>query len=109
MYVVTVLFELVPGMEAKFQQAIAMNAATSLEVEPGCRQFDVCASAAEPHVVFLYEIYDDADAFELHLKSSHFLAFNEETNAFVARKTVQSYRRVFPIVDIPALSGSAAS
>ena len=36
----------------------------------------------------LYEIYDDAAAFDAHLATPHFAIFNEATAPLVASKTV---------------------
>jgi quinol monooxygenase YgiN len=44
MYVITVGFEIHRGHRARFMEAIAANAAASLERESGCRQFDVCVA-----------------------------------------------------------------
>ena len=44
--------------------------------------------------MFLYELYDSTEAFDVHLASPHFRAFNEETADLVAEKSVQSYREV---------------
>ena len=52
------------------------NAKVSRETEPGCRQFDVCVEA-DTGRTFLYELYDDRAAFEAHLASAHFKAFDE--------------------------------
>ena len=38
--------------------------------------------------IVLYEIYDDAAAFDAHLATPHFASFNEATAALVAKKTV---------------------
>jgi len=38
--------------------------------------------------VVLYEIYDDAAAFEVHKKTPHFALFDRESAPFVATKTV---------------------
>ena len=44
MYVVTVLFKIHPSNYGEFMKAMVGNAHTSLQDEPGCNQFDVCAS-----------------------------------------------------------------
>jgi len=95
MYVVTVAFEPKPEHAEAFRAALLANAMTSREVEPGCRQFDVCV---EPDTgrIFLYELYDDRAAFDAHLASDHFKAFDASVRDWVAGKDVRTYRRVAP-------------
>ncbi len=40
--------------------------------EPGCRKFFVSRSDENPDHLFLYEEYDDEDAFKAHLETPHF-------------------------------------
>ena len=91
MHVVTVLFTIQAAHYPNFLSAMLQNAATSLADEPGCSQFDVCEGTN--HTIFLYEIYADAAAFELHLASKHFVAFNQKTAPWVANKQVQIFSR----------------
>ncbi len=87
--VILVEFELHPGKEPEFRRLVLENAAASLRDEPGCRQFDVLTPEAGPgDKIVLYEIYDDAAAFDAHLATPHFAVFNEVTTPLVARKTV---------------------
>ena len=95
MYVVTVEFVARPAFADAFLREMVANAAASREREPGGRQFDVCASA-EDGDVFLYEVYDDRAAFDAHLASPHFKAFNAATVDWIERKTVRTYARVDP-------------
>ncbi|MDP9174950.1 MAG: antibiotic biosynthesis monooxygenase [Planctomycetota bacterium] len=65
------------------------QAATSLETETACQRFDVCLDPDDRCRVFLYEIYDDRQAFDLHLKTPHFLSFNSAVSPWVADKRVR--------------------
>ncbi len=38
--------------------------------------------------VFLYEVYDDAAAFDAHKRTPHFAAFDRDSVPFVAAKVV---------------------
>ena len=96
MYVVSVLFTLKPEHTATFLEAMIHNANTSLAVEPGCRQFDVCVPHNGPNEVFLYEIYDSKAAFAGHLVSDHFQVFNTLSAPWVANKVVHTMQRVSP-------------
>ena len=96
MYVITVEFAVHQDRIAAFREAMVDNARASRTHEPGCRQFDVCADPADAAVVFLYEVYDDKAAFDAHLASAHFAAFDARVRDWVVRKTVRSYARVDP-------------
>ena len=74
-------------------RAMRLNAKTSLAVEPGCRQFDVCESESPDRTVFLYEVYDSKDDFALHLQSTHFVQFSQLTEPWVSRKEVRLFMR----------------
>jgi quinol monooxygenase YgiN len=96
MHVVTVVFSIHATDYRAFMQAMVGNARTSLQDEPGCRQFDVCESPAHPGKVFLYEVYKTEADFQAHLATSHFLAFNALTAPWVAGKVVEVYRLAWP-------------
>ncbi|WP_170389870.1 putative quinol monooxygenase [Ruegeria arenilitoris] len=93
MYAVTVTFELKPGTRERFLPLILDNARKSLSDEPGCLQFDVCAGDG-PAIVFLYEIYSNADAFRIHLDSPHFKTFDLAVSDMVVRKQVNTFSEV---------------
>jgi len=90
MFVVTVRFQTTPADHAKFLTLITRNAAQSLDLEPGCQRFDVCSGA--PGEVFLYELYDNAAAFEAHKGMAHFKEFNDASAALVTGKQVAIYQ-----------------
>ena len=89
--VVTVEFVALPQHADAFRAAMIANARASREGEPGCRQFDVCVTEGEPERVFLYEIYDDRAAFDAHLGSAHFKAFDATVAPWLQTKTVRTY------------------
>ena len=93
MFVVTVTFVLKPDMGDMFLPLMVENARTSKDQEEGCHQFDVCRGDDE-NVVFLYEVYDDAQAFQTHLKSEHFLIFDAAVRDMIQTKTVYTFDRV---------------
>ena len=91
MFVVTVAFRSVPDKATDFLVALRENAATSLRDEPGCHRFDVCTDPDDPEAFFLYELYTDAQAFEAHKATRHFLAFDALVRDWTAAKTVKTY------------------
>lgn len=88
MYCVTVLFEVLPQHRDAFRARVVIQAEVSLRDEPGCKQFDVWTDPERPDQVYLYEVYDDRAAFETHLATPHFKAFDQEVGAWVVNKTV---------------------
>jgi quinol monooxygenase YgiN len=96
MYVVVVDFTVKPEFVEAFREEMVKNARASREREPGCRQFDVCIAPGDPASIFLYEVYDDRAAFDAHLTTPHFLAFNEGTVPWLAAKTVRTLERIEP-------------
>jgi quinol monooxygenase YgiN len=96
MFVVTVLFTIHAAHWDSFIKAIHLNAQTSLAIEAGCRQFDVCVGEPEQHTVFLYEVYDSRSEFAAHLAAPHFLQFNTQTMPWVMDKQVYTFTRMTP-------------
>ena len=95
-FVVTVEFVVKPEFVDAFTAAMIENASTSRRDEPGCRQFDVCVLPADRARIFLYEIYDDRTAFDVHLAAPHFKAFDAKVAEWVASKSVRLYERIDP-------------
>ncbi|MEM9147117.1 MAG: putative quinol monooxygenase [Pseudomonadota bacterium] len=91
MFVVTVLFEVGEPDAARFLLRMRQQAEDSLRLEPACRRFDVCTDPEQAGRVFLYELYDDRAAFDVHLASAHFRDFDTEVAPIVRSKTVQTW------------------
>lgn len=89
MYLVAVTFHVTEGREDDFLARVLQQAEDSLG-EEGCRRFDVWTSPDGPRSVFLYEIYDDRTAFDVHLASDHFRAFDAEVSPWIADKRVET-------------------
>ncbi len=94
MFVVAVTFQIKPGQTNSFLPLMMDNAKASLDKEPGCVQFDVCVDEAEGDKVFLYELYVDRAAFDLHLASNHFIEFDRAVAPMIETKQVQTFTRV---------------
>ena len=93
MFVVTVHFTIDPERSDDFMALMLENAARSRRDEPSCRQFDVCIDDARPGSVFLYELYDDAAAFDAHLAAPHYTAFAAATAPMVRERAIARWRR----------------
>lgn len=93
-FAVVVTFNIKPDALAAFMPLMLENARTSLRSETGCHQFDVATDPERPNEVFLYEIYADPAAFDAHLASAHFRAFDAETAGMIDAKDVRIYKSV---------------
>jgi len=91
MFAVTVTFRIHPDQMSAFLPLMVENARRSRTDEPGCQQFDICRDGDS---VFLYEIYDDRAAFDAHLQTAHFLAFDGATQDMIASKEITLFPEV---------------
>jgi (4S)-4-hydroxy-5-phosphonooxypentane-2,3-dione isomerase len=71
------------GCLERFEELVLTNARLSLRDEPGCQRFDVLVAADDQRRIVLYEIYDDASAFEAHLNTPHYRDFATGTRDMV--------------------------
>ncbi len=94
MYVVAVNFDVEPQHIEAFKREMLINARNSVELEPGCRQFDVTVSVDDPAHIFLYEIYDDEAAFQEHLASAHFKTVDTTIAPWVCEKKIRIFNLV---------------
>ena len=88
MFVITVDFEIKSEFVNEFRNRVLQQAKDSLHNEEKCLIFDVCFDEKNTKKVFLYEIYQDKDAFDYHLKSDHYLSFDKDVKNWVTKKTV---------------------
>ncbi len=91
MFVVTVVFEVKPDFAEDFRAAVRRQAETSLSREKACCRFDLCRDKSLTTRFFLYEIYADKAAFDLHLASDHFADFDDKVGFWVTGKTVDCW------------------
>ncbi len=96
MYVITVVFEVNANHADAFATAMHENAKDSLEKEAGCHQFDVSYAPDDKTTCFLYELYTDRAAFEVHLDTAHFKSFDAKVTPWLESKSVQAYERAWP-------------
>lgn len=90
-FVITVDFEIHEGKLQEFMPMMLDNAEKSRTLEPGCDRFDVLLQDGGGQHVFLYEIYKDKAAFDAHLKTAHFLDFNQRSAALIKGRAVGRY------------------
>ena len=96
MLAVCVDFEIEPARLDEFMPIMRRNAAASLANEAGCHQFDITQNPQTPSKIFLYGLYDDTAAFELHKQSDHYLEFNAACDGMIVAKSVRLLARIEP-------------
>ena len=94
MLAVCVDFEIDLASLAAFLPLMQKNAAESLANEVGCHQFDIAQDPQNQTKIFLYELYDDAVAFELHKKASHYLEFKDAISGMVNKKSIRLLQKI---------------
>jgi len=94
MLAVCVDFEIDPESLDAFLPIMQKNASDSLANEVGCHQFDITQDPQNPTKIFLYELYDDAAAFETHKQASHYLEFNEAISGMIIAKSVRLLQKI---------------
>ncbi len=84
MFSLVVQMEVRPGLREEFLAGMTANAEASVRDEPGCHRFDVSAVEGDDNRFVLYELYDDASAFEAHRQAPHFRAWREVADRVLA-------------------------
>jgi quinol monooxygenase YgiN len=87
MRIITVIFEIQRGRQAEFRSVMEVHAKKSLELEPGCRQFDLGADPANPSRFMVYEVYDDEAAVAAHQAMPHFAETRARLGELVEART----------------------
>lgn len=68
----------------QFIKEMLADAIGSEKSEPGCLMFNIVNDAADPNILYLFEVYKDADAIEAHKKMPHFVNWLEATKNWLA-------------------------
>ena len=94
-YVVTAKWTAREGEAGRVQAAIEKLTGPSRE-EPGCSFYQPSRNPEHPEVFFIYEIYDDADAYAAHGASAHFEEFGRgEAIPLLASRELVFYETLF--------------
>jgi (4S)-4-hydroxy-5-phosphonooxypentane-2,3-dione isomerase len=92
MFVVTVTFRVKQDAVEGFRAAVLQQAKNSLTKEDGCKRFDVCFNDDDPRSVFLYELYDDAAAFDHHSQTEYFKNFRTVSAPMLEDRDLKFWR-----------------
>ena len=77
MYVIVAPIQIKEGHREAFIEAMLGDAQGSVKDEPGCLRFDVIQDGADPHRIWLYEVYVDEAAFQAHKRTPHFIKWRD--------------------------------
>ena len=94
MLAVFVDFEIDLASLDAFLTIMEKNASDSLANEVGCHQFDIAQDPQNPTKIFLYELYDDVTAFELHKQARHYFEFNQAISEMIMSKSVRFLQNI---------------
>ena len=92
-YINAVDIDVVPGQIDAYLAALKENGAAAVH-EPGCHEFDITVSPKEPNHVFIFEVYDNAAAFEAHRATDHFKKYAATTKDMVAKRDARAFTSV---------------
>lgn len=87
-FVVIAEFRIKPGMVDAFVALACIDAGGSVANEAGCRSFEILATEEDPELLVLHEVYDDKEAFELHLQQPHYFTFRDGVLAVQAAEPI---------------------
>jgi len=97
MYVLVVTIDIKPQFKDRFMAEMLDDARGSVRDEPGCLRFDVIQDEKEPNRIYLYEVYADRAAFDVHMTTPHFLKWKSAVQDwFAAPPVVGAGPSVFP-------------
>ena len=82
----------------RFRERILSHARTSLDAEPGCRQFDVQQETKDATLFLLIETYANEAALEAHRSSPHYRQFREDVKDWVVERSWWFWTKLGPDV-----------
>ncbi|WP_442509328.1 putative quinol monooxygenase [Novipirellula sp. SH528] len=94
MFVVAVQFTIKPEFADVFRERVLQQANDSLANEDACQQFEVSVDPEDANQFFLYEIYDDAAAFDQHRAADYFHDFSASVGPWVESKSLKTWHRI---------------
>jgi quinol monooxygenase YgiN len=92
-YINAVDIDVVPGQIDAYVAALKENGAAAVH-EPGCHEFNITVSPKDPNHVFIFEVYDNAAAFEAHRATDHFKKYAATTKEMVAKRDARAFASV---------------
>lgn len=93
-FAIIVNIKIKSGTAAQFMPLILDNAEASLRDEPACRQFQVAQAETDSDHFILFEVYDNAAAFDWHVRQAHSIRYNEAAGDLMVERTVQRCKMI---------------
>ncbi len=101
MFAVIVKVQIKPQHKKEFVDAMLDDGRGSVQNEPKCLLFNVVEDQADSNCLHLYEVYRDAEAFEEHKNTPHFVRWVETTKDWLAKPLeIATGSHLFPSDDI---------
>lgn len=94
MYGGLIRFVCKPGKRSEFLDIVRWSAQVARDSEPGTLRLDAYVVDGEPDIVYGYEAYADADAFQAHVSNPAVQRFGE-----VVDELVEGWTMVIPFGD----------
>ena len=77
MYVILAPIQIKEGFKESFIEAMIADAEGSMSNESGCLRFDVIQDSENANRIWLYEVYENENAFQAHTQAPHFKKWAE--------------------------------
>lgn len=101
MFAVIVKVHIKPQHKKEFVEAMLDDGRGSVQNEPDCLLFNIVEDQADPNCLHLYEVYRDAEAFDAHTKTPHFVRWVETTKDWLAKPLdIATGNHLFPSDDV---------
>ncbi|MGF1697862.1 antibiotic biosynthesis monooxygenase [Vibrio kyushuensis] len=88
MYCIIVKNRVKPENEQRYKSIMTENAQASVRNEEGCYQFDIIQDKETPDTFYLYEIYSNTEALQLHKQTPHYLDSRKQLGDMVIEQSV---------------------
>ncbi len=75
---------LAEGQKDNYINRARQHRANVLKNETGCQRFDLVTSDENADMVYLYEVYDDEAALEIHMNTDYMAEYRADTGPMIA-------------------------
>lgn len=97
MFAVIVKVHIKPQHKDEFVEEMLADGRGSVANEPGCLLFNIVEDSEDPNCLHLYEVYKDAQTFEVHKETPHFVRWVEKTADWLAKPLeIATGSHIFP-------------
>jgi autoinducer 2-degrading protein len=93
LYISAVDLQITPSLMPKFLAALQDDGAAMIK-EPGAREFDSAVSEKEPGHVFIFEVYNNAAAYDAHQKTMAYGKFIATTMSMIKTYNIRPFSSV---------------